>query len=35
MKIAIVGAGYVGLGNALLLAQKHKVTLIDTNPNKV
>ena len=35
MKIAIIGAGYVGLGNALLLAQKNEVFLIDTDPKKV
>jgi UDPglucose 6-dehydrogenase len=35
MKIAVVGAGYVGLSNAVLLAQQHAVTLLDVVPDKV
>ena len=35
MKIAVAGAGYVGLSNAILLAQNNEVNIIDINQEKV
>ncbi|RIY35582.1 nucleotide sugar dehydrogenase [Psittacicella gerlachiana] len=35
LKITVVGAGYVGLANACLLAQEHQVSLLEINPEKV
>ena len=35
MKIAIVGLGYVGLTNAVLLAQKNEVYAVDVDVARV
>jgi UDPglucose 6-dehydrogenase len=35
MKIAVFGAGFVGLSNGLLLSQFHEVVFFDVNQNKI
>lgn len=35
MKIAVAGTGYVGLSNAIVLAQHHSVTAVDLSDGKV
>ncbi|MFN9526634.1 MAG: hypothetical protein ACK561_06100 [Pseudomonadaceae bacterium] len=35
MKIAIAGLGYVGLANAILLAQHNEVVAVDLVPEKI
>jgi UDPglucose 6-dehydrogenase len=35
MKITVIGMGYVGLSNAILLSQKYEVVTFDIDKNKV
>ena len=35
MKIAVVGLGYVGLANAMLLSKNHQVIAVDVDTEKV
>lgn len=34
-KIAVAGAGYVGMAMAVLLSQHHQVTVVDIVPEKI
>ncbi|MFK8839012.1 NAD(P)-binding protein, partial [Klebsiella michiganensis] len=35
MRIAVVGAGYVGLSNAVLLARRHDVRVLDIDAARI
>ena len=35
MKIAVIGAGYVGLSNAIMLAQNHQVVIVDLDAERI
>ncbi|EOI4171174.1 UDP-glucose 6-dehydrogenase, partial [Campylobacter jejuni] len=35
MKICVVGIGYVGLANALMLCKNYEVTMLDIDSSKV
>jgi UDPglucose 6-dehydrogenase len=35
VNIVVIGAGYVGLANAVLLARKHRVRILEINPSRV
>ena len=35
MNIAVIGLGYIGLANAIMLSKEHKVTAVDTNEERL